>query len=329
MRFLVARTVTFRDREPWGENVDMSDEIRLVDARGNRLPKSLRAVATRWFQLQHGLQLLWKSRCYDAVAVGRHGVFLPILQRLFGIKRRVVMTDTEWPGIGTGLVNHAAGMSSAAICCNTRWELENLSRRFEIPKEKFRLVLMAFQRPDMREPRDEGYIFAGGDCGRDWNTFVEAVDGLPYEVRVFVTRTKLPRVPPNVTVAAVPRAEYYNQMAAASCVVVPTVHEQLRVTGTTTWINALGMGKVVIATDPCGAPDYMEQGVSGFYVGHGDMEALRRCIAKVMEDAELRKRVGQAARDRAWREFSPEAFRRQVLSLLDSVAFRGGSFGAA
>ena len=105
-------------------------------------------------------------------------------------------------------------------------------------------------------------------------------------------------------------------MAAASCVVIPVLREPVRHTGLLTWTNAMAMGKVVIVTDPHGAPDYMEHGVSGFYVNHGDAEALRKTILLVMEDAALRKRIGEAARERAWKEFSPEVFRRRILSLL-------------
>jgi glycosyltransferase involved in cell wall biosynthesis len=182
---------------------------------------------------------------------------------------------------------------------------------------------MAFQRPDIFEASDAGYVFAGGNQGRDWETLFRAVEGLPFPVTILTTRT-FAAYPANVTIAKVSRQEYYRRMAAASCVVVPLLPEPLRITGTTTWINAMGTGKVAIVTEPHGAPDYMEQGVSGFYVNYGDAEGLRQCIQRVMGDAELRRRVGQAARERAFKEFSPETFRRGVLALL-----RGDSKGAA
>jgi glycosyltransferase involved in cell wall biosynthesis len=80
----------------------------------------------------------------------------------------------------------------------------------------------------------------------------------------------------------------------------------------------MAMGKVVIVTEALGAPDYMQQGVSGFYTDYADWKAVRRHIVQVMEDAELRRKVGQAARERAWREFSPDAFRSRVLALLEA-----------
>lgn len=321
MKILVSRTSVFRDRTPWGNGVDLrGDEVRFVQARDNKVPRDLQQLTNRFLQIQYGLRLLWQSRGYDSVMIGDNGIWFPIMQRLLGLKKRVVMTGIDWPGGGTGLLNRWAALSSSTVCVNTRVEIERYSRAFRIPEDKFRLVLMAFQSDDARmwPPSDEGYIFAGGNTDRDWDTFLRAVEGLPYPVKIFSSKVKVSSMLPNVTVSSVSRSEYYRAMAAASCVVVPVTQDALSVRGTTTWINAMGMGKVVIVTEPYGAPDYMEQGISGFYVRHGDVEGLREHINQVMRDPELRNKVAQAAREHAWREFSPEAFRRNVFSLLKS-----------
>jgi glycosyltransferase involved in cell wall biosynthesis len=321
MRFLVTRTISFLDDDPWGEGVDVENEAGYVNSRVERFPPKLRGLAQRWYEFQFGLRVLRLSRRYDAVAVGRYGIWLPILQRLLGSRKRVLLTDTEWREVRGGRINHLAALASAAVCSNTRVEIERYSRQYDIPRERFVLVPLAFQKRDIcSETCDQGYVFAGGAQGRDWGTLVRAVDGLPYDVRVF-TKDKLPRLPANTTVSYVSRQEYFQRMAAASCVVVPLLPEPLRVTGTTTWTAAMAMGKVVIVTEPFGAPDYMDQGVSGFYVNHGDAEGLRRCIDLVMRDPELRQRVGEAARARAWREFSPEVFRQRILCLLAGEHF--------
>jgi glycosyltransferase involved in cell wall biosynthesis len=314
-RFLVTRTVTFFDADPWGDNVDVENELGYVNSRVERLPSKLQAFAKRWYEIQFSLRLLRLCRRYQAIAVGRYGIWFPILQRCLGMKKRIVMTDTEWQELEGGRVNRAAALASAAVCSNTRIEIQRYSKQYGIPRERFVLVPLAFQRRDLHESSDKGYVFAGGTQGRDWQTLLDAVDGLPYPVKIFTNR-KLPRVPSNTTVEFVSREKFYRRMAAASCVVVPLLPEPLRITGTTTWTAAMAMGKVVIVTEPFGAPDYMEHGVSGFYVGYGDAQALRQCIQLVMGDPELRRRVGQSARERAWREFSPEEFRRHVLSLL-------------
>jgi hypothetical protein len=314
-RFFASRTVTFLDNGSWGPDVDVEDEKTYVESRADPYSGSLSALAYEWFQLQFALRLLLRSREYEGFAVGRYGLWVPILNRWLRLGKRVVMMDTEWRETSSGRMNRRAALASDAVCCFTRAEIERYSRHFEVPLEKFRLVLLAFQSQDVFEPGDEGYVFTGGKQGRDWNTFFRAVEGLPYPVKLYATK-KPSGAPPNVTVASVSREEFYRRMAAASCVVVPLIEEPLRIPGDTTWTNAMGSGKVVIATDPVGAPDYMEHGVSGYYVRHGDADALRQCIVRVMEDPELRRRVGAAARERAQREFSPDVFRRQVLALL-------------
>lgn len=321
-KIMVSRTSAFRDRTPWGDGVDvLGDEVHYVQTRDNAFPVALQPISNRVLQLIYGIRLLWMSRGYKSVMVGDNGIWFPILRRLLGLKKRVVMTGIDWPGGGSGLLNRWSALSSSVVCLNTRAEIERYSEAFRIPKEKFRLVQMAFQSDDARmfPATDEGYVFAGGNTDRDWETFLRAVENLPYPVKVFSSKIKVSSSLPNVTVASVSRADYYRAMAAAACVVVPVTKDALSVRGTTTWINAMGMGKVVIVTEPFGAPDYMEQGVSGFYVGHGDVDGLRSTIDRVMRDTELRKRVAEAARERAWREFSPEAFRQKVLAILQSI----------
>ena len=320
-RFLVTQTVTFFDADPWGDNVDVENELGYVNSRVERLPGKLQAFAKRWYEIQFSLRLLRLCRRYQAIAVGRYGIWFPILQRCLGMKKRIVMTDTEWHELEGGRVNRAAALASAAVCSNTRIEIQRYSRQYGIPREKFVLVPIAFQKRDVCKASDEGYVFSGGAQGRDWGTLVSAVDGLPYNVRVFA-REKLARIPPNTTVELVSRQEYFRQMAAASCVVVPLLPEPMRVTGIITWATAMAMGKVVIVTEPQGAPDYMEHGISGFYVNHHDAKALRQCIELVMTDTNLRRRVGGAARERAWKEFSPDSFRRNIVSLLEGNPVR-------
>jgi len=314
-RYLATRTVTFLDDGDWPAEVEVENEKKYVEARANRWPRALSKLAYSWFQFQFALRLLRLSRRYDGVAVGRYGIWFPILNRWLGCSKRVVMTDVEWRETDSGALNRRAALASDGVCCFTLAEIERYSRHFRIPADKFRFVPTAYQSPDIFEASDEGFVFAGGNQGRDWQTLFRAVEGLPYPVHVFTSK-KIVGPPANVVVNTDTREAYYRRLAAASCVVIPLLPEPLRITGMLTWSNAMGTGKVVIVTEPFGAPDYMEQGTSGFYVGYGDSDALRQCIQTVMENSELRRKVGQAARERAEQEFSPAAFRARILEML-------------
>jgi glycosyltransferase involved in cell wall biosynthesis len=315
MKILVSRTVT-HENNLWPQGIDVIDELDYVESRFRRFPPKARGLAQRWYEFQFGLHILGRAHNYDGFALGRYGIWFPILLRLFRLKKIVVMTDTEWPGLTQGRVNRAAALASVKVCCFTRTEIDRYSSHYKIPRDKFVFVPFSVEVCDLREPTDQGYIFAGGKQNRDWPTFLEAVKGLPYPVRVFTTK-KLASVPSNVSVNLVGREEYYSHMSAASCVVIPVGRESTRITGIRSWTNAMGMGKVVVVTEPLGAPDYMDQGISGFYVNHGDVDALRTSIVRVMEDQQLRERVGHAARQRALQDFSPEVFHRRIVDLLE------------
>jgi glycosyltransferase involved in cell wall biosynthesis len=211
-----------------------------------------------------------------------------------------VTTDVEFrPHLSNRIYGYALRKADA-ICANTSYEVEALSRAFAIPRHRFNLVRLAFLHRDIAASRDENYVVAGGVNGRDWKTFAEAVEALPYEFKVFA-KTTGENMPPNVIVKWVSCEDYFRSLEAASCVVLPLLPDKLRCTGTTSWTAAMAMGKVLVVTGMECVSDYIEDGVTGFIVVHGDAAALRSRIKQIMEDAGLRRKVGEAARKRAWR----------------------------
>jgi glycosyltransferase involved in cell wall biosynthesis len=224
--------------------------------------------------------------------------------------------DVEWPKVKRGLFNRAAAHGSQVLCCFTTEEIGRYSHQYRIPLNKFRLVHAPFDNRNLYDSSDGGYIFAGGYQARDWGTFIAAMDGLPYKVKLF-TREALNPMTDNVTIEHSNAEGYYRAMANASCVVVPIKPEPMRITGMMTWATAMAMGKTVIVTEPLGAPDYMDHGVSGFVVNYADVNALRNQIIVVMEDIDLRVRIGFEAKKRAWSQSSPNVFRKRVLDLLE------------
>jgi glycosyltransferase involved in cell wall biosynthesis len=60
--------------------------------------------------------------------------------------------------------------------------------------------------------------------------------------------------------------------------------------------QAMGQGKPVVATDAGGIPFQVEDGVEGLLVPYGDPAAISRSITKLLEDPDLARRMGEAAR---------------------------------
>jgi glycosyltransferase involved in cell wall biosynthesis len=71
-----------------------------------------------------------------------------------------------------------------------------------------------------------------------------------------------------------------------------------------TIIEAMMAGLPVVATKVGGVPELVENGVTGFLVPPKDPETLAQALQKLIEDPELRKRMGRAGREKALREFT-------------------------
>ena len=61
---------------------------------------------------------------------------------------------------------------------------------------------------------------------------------------------------------------------------------------------------VLVATRVGGVPELVEDGVTGFLVPPKDPNALAKALQKLIADPELRRRMGEAGREKALREFT-------------------------
>jgi glycosyltransferase involved in cell wall biosynthesis len=80
-------------------------------------------------------------------------------------------------------------------------------------------------------------------------------------------------------------------------------------------LEAGAAGKPVVATRATGVVDAVVDGVTGLLSEIGDVEGLAANIARVLEDKDLARRLGQAGRERAEREFQPERIYRELEQL--------------
>jgi glycosyltransferase involved in cell wall biosynthesis len=62
-------------------------------------------------------------------------------------------------------------------------------------------------------------------------------------------------------------------------------------------VEAAACGTPTVASDAPGLRDSVRQGETGFLVGHGDVEALAERIQLLVQDGDLRRRMGLAARE--------------------------------
>jgi glycosyltransferase involved in cell wall biosynthesis len=100
---------------------------------------------------------------------------------------------------------------------------------------------------------------------------------------------------------------YYER---AAVVAAPSLREGYGVVAR----EAMAWGRPVVASAVGGLVDAVEDGVTGLLVPPGDVAALREAIERLLGDAELRERLGAAARERAIERFGLPAAANSLAS---------------
>ena len=179
--------------------------------------------------------------------------------------------------------------------------------RLGIAPEKLTLIPFHaddhFYRP-LPGPINPNQICSAGLEWRDYPTLIEAVAGLP-EISVKLAaaspwskhedQTAGRALPPNVDARRYDYAALRALYAESSFVVVPLRETDFQA-GVTTMLEAMAMGKAVIATRTTGQTDVITDGENGLVVAPGDVAGWRRAITRLREDHALRERLGRNAR---------------------------------
>ena len=98
-------------------------------------------------------------------------------------------------------------------------------------------------------------------------------------------------------------------LAKASVVVLPSWRE-----GTpTSLLEAMAVGRALIATDVPGCREVVRDGENGFLVPKGDAIALASAMKELILEPRLRRAMAAASRDMAEREFSAEHVARKLM----------------
>lgn len=82
-----------------------------------------------------------------------------------------------------------------------------------------------------------------------------------------------------------------------------------------TIIEAMQAGRALVTTDNGAQPEFVDNGITGLLVPPSDDEALARAIARLLDDADLRRRMGDAARQTFEQKLSYERFYERYLTL--------------
>jgi glycosyltransferase involved in cell wall biosynthesis len=184
------------------------------------------------------------------------------------------------------------------------------------------------------EPRDAAdgrvVLTVGKDLARDYRTFATAVGTLDVDAELAVHPRNLEglALPGNAHVRGiVPFGPLRDLYARAACVVVPQRRDTYLYGseggGLTAVLEAMAMGKPIVASERAILRDYVDDGVEALLVPPEDPPALREAIDRVLSDGELARRLGAAARARIELAHTSRGFAARLAPLLRSVVEAG------
>lgn len=202
-------------------------------------------------------------------------------------------------------------------------EIVTYSERFKIPKDRFRFLPF---HTNVIEPRvmnhSDNYILSAGKTGRDYVTFADAIRGIKQKVIIVSDKLSVQdiRFSPNVELLFdIPYQKYLDLLYRSLLVVVP-LKKLVKSTGQVAILEAMALGKPVIATTATGTVDYIQSGVNGILVPVADSEALKNAIRSITNDKNLYKKLSVNALELVKQNHTFDIYTGRILGAASEIA---------
>lgn len=108
--------------------------------------------------------------------------------------------------------------------------------------------------------------------------------------------------------------------AAFDVAVLPSLREAQGIS----LLEAMALGKPIVASDTGGIPEVVREGVEGLLVPPGDVGALADALLRLARDAGLRARLADAGRKSVEERYSLQAMVRRIETIYDEELIRAG-----
>jgi glycosyltransferase involved in cell wall biosynthesis len=211
--------------------------------------------------------------------------------------------------------------SSVYMCvCSSRPEAEYYAKVFGWRPEKLSYVPFHTDPAFVNRERapEESFVLSAGRTFRDYGTLLESFAESHVPLKIIAGRSSIRRddIPPHITIQYdVPLSELIGLIARSMVVVLPLQDRQISV-GQSVLLEAMAMGKPIVVTRVNGTIDYIEHLKTGILVPPGDPGAIRAAVHMLVADPALRRKLGEAARQRVLQEHLPNHYALGVSRVL-------------
>lgn len=206
-----------------------------------------------------------------------------------------------------------------AVCSSTS-EVEYYKTAFRWEEGRTYFIPFHADPEDLAASYDERskYVLTAGRTFRDYKTFMAAIESLGVQVIIVSSEENIGKrhIPHNVTIKYdISMTELKMLMQESAVIVVPLEDRNIS-TGQSVLLQAMAMGKAVVATETAGTVDYIDHMESGMLVHPGDSTAMREAIDYLMDNEKERVRLGENARKKVMESYLPGHYVEKLRMLL-------------
>jgi glycosyltransferase involved in cell wall biosynthesis len=213
------------------------------------------------------------------------------------------------------------------VICLSRQQLEQLAQ-FGIPRSHLTFVPFGIDTSFFRSSPDlfpEDFILSvGRDAGRDYETLFQIAERSNYRYVLVSGEKNIPPnrpLPPNVSVFyeldPITLRDFYARAKLVLVVSKPeSVPEGSDCSGQIVVMDALAMGKAVVATDRSWIKDYFIPDQDLVVVEANNPEVLIAAVNKLWSDPEAREKLGQAGQAKVKLRYTTQTFAQALKSLM-------------
>jgi len=306
--------------------VDLLDWSRVPGANGEGGRSRVRSAA-------HVAAALRQARRYSVILSDGEHVGIPLAWALRGLgiatPHLVIGHHLTTPAKAPLMRHLGAHEGMSRVVLHSRMQMELVERNLGVPAAKLAFVPYyadtAFWSPaDLLEER---LVLSAGREHRDYVTLASACADLDVRVVVAAGSVHSPGStvrapagwPANFELKFAGYTALRELYARASVVVVPLVNTDFQA-GVTTMLEAMAMGKAVVATATSGQSGVVRHEVTGLCVPPNDPEAMKAAITRLLDSPAERRRLGSSAREAVLADHSVEGYARQLAEHMEDLA---------
>ncbi len=205
------------------------------------------------------------------------------------------------------------------VLCYSAHECDMYASEFDVPRSMFGNVRLGIDRNATGNAKSSvkgDYVFAAGRSNRDYDFLIESL-GADYDIQIACPGYKIPSWYKHGRVKVLDNCfgdEMYRVLSKSLCAAIPLDDENIS-SGQLSILQAMSMGKPVVATANRTVEEYIDNGRDGLVVAKTP-EAMLQAVDRLATDNSFYGRISATARRSFESRYTENALARTVNNLI-------------